>query len=66
METDDGRTVLNVGLNIGNASNNVAEFIAAAMALEMLVDAGVQRCNCFTDSELLVKQLNGVDRSIVP
>lgn len=44
---------------LGNTTNNVAEYTALVRALEAAADLGLQRINVFSDSELLVKQMNG-------
>jgi len=45
---------------IGRATNNVAEYRAALRALEFARDWGVERLDLCLDSELIVRQLNGV------
>jgi ribonuclease HI len=45
---------------LGKTTNNIAEYTAAIMGLEYAVAQGASRVNLFADSELLVKQLNGV------
>ena len=47
---------------IGNATNNIAEYRALIKALELASDFSVTRVECFSDSELMVKQLNGAYR----
>jgi ribonuclease HI len=47
---------------IGNATNNIAEYRALIKALEQANDFSVTRVECFSDSELMVRQLNGVYR----
>ncbi len=44
---------------LGNTTNNVAEYTALVAALEKAVVLGVPRLSVFSDSELLVKQMNG-------
>ncbi|MFO0805582.1 MAG: ribonuclease HI family protein [Gemmataceae bacterium] len=44
---------------LGNTTNNVAEYTALVRALEAAADLGLQRVSVFSDSELLVKQMNG-------
>ena len=44
---------------LGNATNNVAEYTALLAALEKAVELGVPRLTVYSDSELLVKQMNG-------
>ena len=47
---------------IGNATNNIAEYRALIKALELANDFFVTRIECFSDSELMVRQLNGAYR----
>ncbi len=47
---------------IGNATNNIAEYRALIKALELANDFSVTRIECFSDSELMVRQLNGAYR----
>lgn len=44
---------------IGQATNNVAEYTGIIKALEAAKQIGAERITVFSDSELLVKQLNG-------
>lgn len=44
--------------NIGSATNNEAEYRALLKALEIGKDLNMRRLNIFSDSELLVKQIN--------
>lgn len=44
---------------IGVATNNQAEYQALILALEKAKEMGAQNLECFLDSELVVKQLNG-------
>ncbi|HJZ55955.1 MAG TPA: ribonuclease HI family protein [Gemmataceae bacterium] len=44
---------------IGTATNNVAEYTALVRGLELASALGLKRLAVFSDSELLVKQMNG-------
>ncbi|MBN2456685.1 MAG: phosphoribosylglycinamide formyltransferase [Sedimentisphaerales bacterium] len=44
---------------LGRATNNVAEYTGLAKALEAAIGLGASRITAFSDSELLVKQING-------
>ncbi|MGL6095436.1 MAG: ribonuclease HI family protein [Fimbriiglobus sp.] len=44
---------------IGTATNNVAEYMALVRALEVAAGLGVKSLAVISDSELLVKQMNG-------
>ena len=54
-----GRTIKNLSIRIGNATNNVAEYSALIFALQEAVLMRVKELEIFTDSELLAKQFNG-------
>ncbi len=44
---------------LGIATNNVAEYTALILGLEKAQELKITCINCFLDSELIVKQLNG-------
>jgi ribonuclease HI len=44
---------------LGTATNNVAEYTALVAGLERAAELGLRRVDVFSDSELLVKQMNG-------
>ena len=44
---------------LGTATNNVAEYTAIILGLEMAIEKGVTELEAKMDSELAVKQLNG-------
>jgi len=44
---------------IGKTTNNVAEYTALVRGLELARDLGVKKLAVFSDSELMVKQMNG-------
>jgi ribonuclease HI len=59
LEAED-RTVLDArGEAIGVATNNVAEYRALVAGLAKAVELGVEELEVVSDSELLVKQMNG-------
>ena len=51
---------------IGRATNNTAEYQALLVALARAREAGVRHLRVFSDSELLVNQVNGRYRTTVP
>ncbi len=55
----DGQTVLEHAGRLGKATNNVAEYTALVKALEQVGELGAERLVIRSDSELLVKQMNG-------
>jgi ribonuclease HI len=61
ITADKERPVQESGL-LGTATNNVAEYTALVRALERARDLGARRLQIRSDSELLVKQMNGVYR----
>lgn len=54
-----GLPVVEEAQPIGKATNNVAEYTGLIRALEAAAELGVKDLNVFSDSELLVKQMNG-------
>ena len=59
LETED-ETVLDArGETIGVATNNVAEYRALIAGLEKAVELGIEELEVVSDSELLVKQMQG-------
>lgn len=59
LAAPDGREVLAWGESIGRATNNVAEYRAAIAGLRKALELGVRRIRLLSDSELLVRQLQG-------
>jgi ribonuclease HI len=55
----DGRRIEDAG-KLGRATNNVAEYTSLIKALERAADLGARRLHIRSDSELLVRQMNGV------
>jgi len=47
---------------LGEKTNNEAEYIALGLALKSELELKVKKITCFLDSELVVKQLNGIYR----
>jgi ribonuclease HI len=54
-----GEPVVEEADTIGTATNNVAEYTALLRGLELAVELGVKKIAVFSDSELMVKQMNG-------
>jgi probable phosphoglycerate mutase len=59
FETDDGTVLAAHGERIGVATNNVAEYSALIAGLEKALELAVPEVEVISDSELLVKQMNG-------
>jgi probable phosphoglycerate mutase len=59
LETEDGTVLDARGETIGRATNNVAEYRALIAGLESAAERGVTDVDVVSDSELLVKQMQG-------
>jgi ribonuclease HI len=59
LETEDGTVLDARGEGIGTATNNVAEYRALVAGLARAAELGVSEVEVVSDSELLVKQMNG-------
>jgi phosphoribosylglycinamide formyltransferase 1 len=55
----DGRTIAGRGIYLGKTTNNAAEYNAVAAGLEGAKEIGASAVEIFSDSELIVKQING-------
>jgi ribonuclease HI len=61
-----GAPLQSIARYIGRATNNSAEYQALLVALARAREAGVRHLRVFSDSELLVNQVNGRYRTTVP
>lgn len=59
LEDPSGRTVYAVGLYLGSMTNNAAEYRALLAGLEEAVRREVRGLRVVSDSELIVRQING-------
>jgi ribonuclease HI len=59
LEDEDGTVLDARGETIGVATNNVAEYRALIAGLEKAVELGIDELEVVSDSELLVKQMQG-------
>jgi ribonuclease HI len=59
LEAENGTVLDASGEAIGVATNNVAEYRALVAGLAKAVELGVDELEVVSDSELLVKQMNG-------
>ena len=59
IETDDGHVLAAHGEAIGRATNNVAEYSGLVAGLAKAAELGVSELEVVSDSELLVKQMQG-------
>jgi len=55
----DGRQLLSKSFFLDRTTNNVAEYTAVIKALEAAKQIGAKQLSVFSDSELLVRQING-------
>lgn len=56
----DGKQFEQIARYLGTTTNNIAEYAAAIIGLERAVQLGATSVKLFADSELLVKQINGL------
>jgi ribonuclease HI len=57
--TPDGEPVAERSLYIGEATNNVAEYRAVLLALELAKELGAREVEVVNDSELVARQIGG-------
>lgn len=62
LETPEGEYLVGGGRFLGETTNNVAEYEALLWGLETAAERGVTDLVVYADSELLVRQMNGVYR----
>jgi ribonuclease HI len=56
----DGEPFEQIARYLGKTTNNIAEYTAAIIGLEHAAKAGARKVKLFADSELMVKQINGL------
>jgi len=56
---DGPKLIEEIGAYIGKSTNNIAEYMALVRGLEEVLIRGFKSASFYSDSELLVKQLNG-------
>ncbi|HPS54775.1 MAG TPA: phosphoribosylglycinamide formyltransferase [Sedimentisphaerales bacterium] len=59
ITSDSGIQLVAKGLFLGNATNNIAEYTGILNALQHAKEMGANEIQLFSDSELIVKQING-------
>jgi ribonuclease HI len=59
LEAEDGHVLAAHGEAIGRATNNVAEYRGLLAGMEKAAELGVDELEVVSDSELLVKQMQG-------
>src|SRR5579862_9692532 len=60
VRAPDGSTVFELGKYLGRTTNNVAEYYALISALDYAASHGIARLRVRSDSELLVRQMQGL------
>lgn len=60
IATQDGNIIEEIGEYLGEQTNNYAEYSAVVVALEKLKDMNINDADFYLDSELIVRQLNGI------
>ncbi len=59
IKNEHGRLIARISRRIGTTTNNQAEYRAIIAALEKASELGVRHADIYSDSELVVKQING-------
>ena len=59
IQADDGAVLYEGGLYLGRATNNVAEYRGLLAGLKAAAELQASRVRVLSDSELLVRQMNG-------
>jgi ribonuclease HI len=57
---DNGQFVFSISKRIGRKTNNEAEYLSLITALEHLKEHNIQTAEIYMDSELVVRQINGI------
>ncbi|MCZ6648377.1 MAG: ribonuclease HI family protein [Thaumarchaeota archaeon] len=56
---DGDKTLAEICENLGPGTNNLAEYLALIAVLRKSLELGIQKITAYSDSELLVNQVNG-------
>lgn len=59
MLDENGNVIKEMSDYIGQTTNNIAEYTALVTALKEAIEVGCEEIEVFSDSELMVKQING-------
>ena len=59
LKDEQGKLIASISQGIGRATNNQAEYRAVIAALEKAVRLGAKQVDVNSDSELVVRQING-------
>ena len=63
---DDGKELYRCNDCVGHCTNNIAEYKAMILGLNQCAKFTRKKVTCFSDSELVIKQMNGAYRIKVP
>jgi ribonuclease HI len=66
LRSGSGETLQRIARYLGRATNNTAEYQALLTALARAREVGAERVRVYSDSELLVNQVNGRYKTRVP
>ena len=56
----NGKPLERIAQYLGTTTNNIAEYTAAITGMERAVQLGASSVKLFADSELLIRQINGL------
>lgn len=59
IKDEQGKLITSISQGIGRATNNQAEYSAVIAALEKAIELGAKQVDLRSDSELVVRQING-------
>ena len=59
IKNEQGKPIASVSQCIGTTTNNQAEYMAIITALEKATSLGARQVDLYSDSELVVRQING-------
>ena len=59
IKDEQGKLITSISQGIGRATNNQAEYSAVIAALEKAIALGAKQVDLHSDSELVVRQING-------
>ncbi len=62
IKDEQGRWISSISRGIGETTNNQAEYRAVIAALEHAISLGISRVDLHSDSELVVRQIEGLYR----
>lgn len=62
LESPEGDTLVRGGRYLGETTNNVAEYEALLWGLRVAIERSARPLTVYSDSELMVRQLNGAYR----